>query len=46
MQQTAGYIQEIIDVLGEMDFAIYEVNLQSGYATIIRATELIKKGTV
>lgn len=45
MQQMASYVQEIIDVLGEMDFAIYEVNLQSGYATIIRATELIKKGT-
>ena len=45
MQETADYVQEIIDVLGDMNFAIYEVSLQSGEVTVVRATERIVKGT-
>lgn len=45
MQETADYVQEIIDVLGDMNFAIYEVSLQSGEVTVVRATERIVKET-
>lgn len=45
MQETADYVQEMIDVLGDMNFAIYKVDLRSGDVAVVRATERIIKGT-
>lgn len=36
--------QEIISILGEIHFAIYEINMQSGDVNIVRASEIVRKG--
>lgn len=51
MQETMDHVQEInirnqeiISILGEMHFAIYEIDLQNGNVNIVRASETVRKG--
>ncbi len=42
-EETTVQNQEIINILGEMNFAIYVVNLQSGDVNVVRMEENIKQ---